>query len=251
MSSCAWYRNQACSGQADTSPPDPTVILGAQDTTCWIISTSLCRILEASFEFIDDRVESCDADGMRTYRLNAFELIVRPNVTHGKVDLMASRPCCKPSDWSYSMTMVPESPLQLQGYHARLRRALSNCPVDRLHARRPIHSLAMIAAHVAVSEVYWTQCAILQRRLEYEEMDDLYDRELGIRGYDDCFERETPVLITRSAPQIAQLVERSLEYTIHHLASADSNCMQIFGYVLAHTAYHAGEADQWIRTLSA
>jgi hypothetical protein len=149
------------------------------------------------------------------------------------------------------MSMVAEPQLQLKEYHARLSSALSTCPADRLHQRRPIHSLAMIAAHVAVSEIYWTQCAIEQRRLEYEDMDDLYDRELGIRGYDDCFERETPVLITRTAAQVSLLAHRSLEYAIRHLAGAGPDRLGVLGYVLAHTAYHAGEADQWLRGLTA
>ncbi len=149
------------------------------------------------------------------------------------------------------MSMVAQPQLQLREYHARLRSALSACPTDLLHQRRPIHSLAMIAAHVAVSEIYWTRCAMEQRRLDYEDMEDLYDRELGIRGYDDCFERETPVLITRSAAQIAALVDRSLDYAVRHLASAGSDRLEVFGYVLAHSAYHAGEADQWLRALSA
>jgi uncharacterized damage-inducible protein DinB len=148
------------------------------------------------------------------------------------------------------VVLVPEPTLQLQGYHQRLSAALSQCPADRLHRRLPLHSLAMIVAHVAVSETYWTACAIQQRRLDYEEMDELYDRELGIRGYDDCFERETPVLITRSSRQIAELAERSLAYVLRHLASADADRQQYLGYVLAHSAYHAGEADQWMRMAS-
>ncbi len=154
-----------------------------------------------------------------------------------------------PGHLESGMSMVPQLPVLLREYHARLRHALVQCPAGSLHGRRPIHSLAMIAAHVAVSEIYWTQCAIQQRRLEYEDMEDLYDRELGIRGYDDCFERDTPVLVTRSAQQVVQLVDRSLDYAIRHLASAGPDRMEVFGYVLAHTAYHTGEAGHWMRTL--
>jgi len=119
---------------------------------------------------------------------------------------------------------------------------VTSCPPEALHQRMPRHSLAEVAAHVAISITHWT--ARVYQPFTAENEDAIYRQLLGISGWDDNFTSESGVIVRLLGPDIIAIVAKAGANMQAHFGGKvlDEPSARTLLHMLHHTAYHAGEA---------